>query len=201
MDPKKQPSGRDSLPNAPSRWRFGVGHLLLLAMHLGLLLGLINWLGFSGFFLFVLFWITWRLYWGNQQTALRVLRLLTFYGILSLTTLPLKNAWWIGEMPMFVLPQTPKTQLANELRRTMVTHLLGPMGLSRGSFSPDWTLVRPYALALVYLVPLIVWMLLIARRTGINSPYCYWILVVLLLALADYLTTLTFANGPGLSFY
>lgn len=189
------------MPDKPSRWQFGLRDLLVATMHVCLLMGMGAWLGFSGVTLYVLLLITWRLYWGDERTHLRMLKLLAAYAVLSMATLPLKNEWWVGEMPMFVLPQTPKTQLASDVRRILIFDVVRPLGLSRGSFSPDWSLVRPYALAIVYVVPLAVWLTMIGRRTKFRPPHGWWALGVVVLAAADYCMTYVYSHGPGVSFY
>ncbi len=189
------------MPENPSRWRFGLRDLLVATIHVCLLMGMGAWLGFVGVTLYVLLLITWRLYWGDERTHLRVLKLLVGYAVLSMATLPLKGAWWIGELPVFVLPQVPKTALASDVRRILISDVVRPLGLSRGSFSPDWSMMRPYALAIVYIVPLAVWLTMIARRTKLRPPYRWWALAVVLLALADYAMTYYFSQSPGVSFY
>lgn len=183
------------------RWKFSLRQLLAVTVHIAGFLGLTKGLGFLGFSLWLLLFITWKLFRGDEQTHLLILKTLAAYSVLSIMTLPLMDAWWIGELPMFALPQVPKTGIADEVRRAMVMHLLGPLGLSRGSFSPDWTLARPYALAVVYMVPLAVWLTMIARRTGMQPPHRYWAIAVVVLAIIDYAMTLLLAGGPGLSIY
>ena len=189
------------MPEPNQRWKFSLRQLLVVTVHVAIFLGLTKGLGFLGFSLWLLLFIAWKLFWGDEQTHLRVLKVLAAYGVLSIITLPLIDVWWIGELPMLALPQVPKTGIADELRRAMVMHLLGPLGLSRGSFSPDWTLARPYALAVVYVVPLTVWLTMIARRTGMQPPHRHWAIAVVVLAIIDYAMTLLLASGPGLSIY
>src|SRR5215207_2597470 len=80
-----------------------------------------------------------------------LLRSISAYFLLSSLTIPFMNAIWIGELPVIALVQVPKTEIANRIRHLMSMQLLGPLGLSRGSYSPDWMLARPWALAVVYL--------------------------------------------------
>ena len=183
------------------RWNFSLSQLLVVTTFAGLFFGLIAWQGSVGFTLWLVLLITWKLLRGDERTHLRVLKVLAAYGVLSIVTLPLKSEWWIGEFPVFLSPQAPKAAVASEVRRAMVRHVMRPMGLSQGSASPDSTFARPYALAVVYVVPLAVWLAMIARRTRLKPPHRYWAIAVVVLALADYVMTLKWAGGPGLSIY
>src|SRR3954468_21215999 len=80
------------------------------------------------------------------------LRVLTAYFVVSIITLPFLDALWLGELPLPGIVQLPKTAFAGWLRTAVVMPALGPLGRSRGSFSPDYMTARPYALAIAYLV-------------------------------------------------
>lgn len=189
------------MPEPKQRWKFSLSQMLTLTAFTALFLGLIAWRGGTGFTLWLVLLITWKLYRGDERTHLRVLQVLAAYGVLSMATLPLKDAWWVSEIPLFVLPQTPKTAAADEVRYAIVRHLLRPMGKVRGSYSPYRKMARPYALAVVYVVPLAIWLTMIARRTKLKPPHRYWMIAVVVLAVADYVETLLLAGGPGLSIY
>lgn len=189
------------MPKTKQRWSFSLGQLLTLIAYVALFFGLVALQGTTGFTLWLILMITWLLIRSDDRTHLRVLQLLVAYGLLSITTLPLKSEWWFGEIPVFALPQSPKTSIASEVRSLIVSHLLGPLGLSQGSASPDYTFARPYALAVVYLLPLAIWLPLIARETRLRTPHRHWVIAVVLVAMTDYVMTLKWAGGPGLSFY
>src|SRR4051812_844377 len=84
--------------------------------------------------------------------------LLSFVGycVLSCLTLPLIGRVWLDELPVLAAIQLPKIAVANWLRTHIVMEAMKLLGSSRGSFSPDYILARPYALALVYLIPMAV---------------------------------------------
>src|SRR4028119_924563 len=72
----------------------------------------------------------------------------TAYFVASILTLPFLDALWLGEVPVLALVQVPKTAFAGWLRTDVVMPAIVALGQSRGSFSPDYLLARPYALAL-----------------------------------------------------
>ena len=126
---------------------------------------------------------------------------LLVYFVISLVTLPFLDALWFGELPVLALPQLPKTLLAGWLRTGVVMPVIRAAGLSSGSFSPDYLLARPYALAIAY--GLVVGPVLGVSRwceRG-NAPSRRWVWAILIAAVADYGTTLWLAGGPGLSIY
>ncbi len=75
------------------------------------------------------------------------------------------------------------------------------LGLSRGSFSPDYILARPYALAIAYLIPLGILLATLWVRKRLAPPYRHWTIALILVAIVDFCFTLTFAGGPGSSIY
>ena len=79
--------------------------------------------------------------------------------------------------------------------------LMGPFGLSRGSFSPDYAMARPYALAIAYLIPLGVLLPVLWVRTRMAPPFGRWTCVLIIIALLDFFLTLVFAGGPGFTIY
>ena len=129
-----------------------------------------------------------------------LLNLLAAYFVLSSLTLPFIGEWWLGSIPPFALIQVPKTEPADWLRTDAVMPAIRRLGVSRGSFSPDYTLARPYALAIVYVVPFapaaVVWF-----RTRPARRFRRLILVVLVLGVVDYAMTLVFAESRSLTIY
>jgi len=102
------------------------------------------------------------------------LRSLLVYCAVSILTLPFINRVWFGEIPVIALIQVPKTRFVGWLRTDVVMPVIRMLGLSRGSFSPDYLLARPYRA---------------------------WCIALLLAAAIDYCLTLALAGGPGLSIY
>lgn len=76
------------------------------------------------------------------------------YCIISILTLPLMNALWLGEIPLLALIQIPKISIAGWLRTEVVMEAIKALGCSKGSFSPDYSTARPYGLGLAYSIPL-----------------------------------------------
>ena len=130
-----------------------------------------------------------------------VLQAVAAYFVASILTLPFLNAIWLGEVPLLALVQLPKVVLAGWLRTDVVMPAIGALGLSRGSFSPDYGMARPYALALAYLVVLGV-LFGTLRITGrMPRARFRWACVTLLVAAVDFAFTLWFADGPALTIY
>lgn len=83
------------------------------------------------------------------------LRWATRYLLVSVVSLPFVGEVWLGELPLFAVWQLPKLAVANWLRVDVVMAFIRWAGWSSGSFSPDYILARPYALALLYVIPLL----------------------------------------------
>jgi len=130
-----------------------------------------------------------------------LLKSLAGYFALSLATLPLLNAFWIGELPVLALVQLPKIAVASWLRREVVMEAIRLLGLSRGSASPDLLLARPYGLAPVYLFPVGVTLAVTWARTRLRPPYRKWCVIVICLAVADFVATLVLGAGRSLTIY
>ena len=131
-----------------------------------------------------------------------LLRIFVAYFVISILTLPLLDAWWIGELPVLALVQLPKISLANWIRTELVMAAVRKLGLSRGSFSPDFSMARPYALAIVYSVPVGILLAVIrVRRTRLAPKNRRWRWAVLIAAVIDFAFTLFFASGHSLTIY
>jgi hypothetical protein len=194
------------VPNPPELPRtrfpqFGLKRLLMWPLYVGLALALIKWLGLAEFIILAMFAAPLLVCFRRPNPDLAVLKCSVLYGIMSMLSLPFLNSLWFGEIPVVTVVQVPKITFAIWLRNVMVMDLMTPLGLSRGSFSPDWTAARPYALAVAYLVPLTILLAVVWRRTRFAPPIRVWIWMLLLVAFADFLMTLRFANGPGLTIY
>jgi hypothetical protein len=130
-----------------------------------------------------------------------VLQLLWAYFLASIVTLPFIDSWWVGEIPMLALIQLPKTALAGWLRTDVVMPLIKSLGLSRGSFSPDYGMARPYAMVLAYAIVLGVALLALRMTRQITMSSRLWIWITLAAAVIDCACTLWLARGPGLTIY
>ena len=126
--------------------------------------------------------------------------LIGYFAVCSVT-IPFINAWWLGELSVLAVIQLPKIVLAGWLQTEIVMKAIRLLGLSYGSFSPDYSMARPYGLALAYLIPLGIalsafWL----RKRGAQSRlWLGWALVAV--ALVDYGMTLIFAHQRFLTIY
>lgn len=185
----------------PARWRFSLRGLLLLTLSVAVCLGLGARWGVVGFLWAVVLVVPLWLLRSGPKASIRAMRVLVLYGAASIFTLPMLDWFWIGELPVLALVQLPKTMLASAARYFAVTQLMGPLGVSQGSFSPDWSLARPYALAFAYIVPLVWLLTAVGIRTRFRPPCRAWACVLLVVATIDFALTLALAGGPGLSIY
>jgi hypothetical protein len=153
-----------------------------------------------------LLWFGWSLYGtlaGPPESVFyrRLMIFLTGYYLLSTTTLPFLDSWWIGEIPPLALIQLPKLSVAEQLRSGAVLQLLSRVVGSLGSYSPDFHRARPYALAIVYVVPLLsLWAVLLLRSRHVG-PYRTRFLVLSVSALLDFAATLALGSTRTFSLY
>lgn len=139
----------------------------------------------------------------NRQSTLfkRILLAFMIYSVLSMATIPFIDSIWLGEIPLLAIIQCPKTMPANLIRSYYASDLAKIIGTSKGSFSPDYLAVRPYALLAVYLLPLSAliggYVLLIKNKKGTGK----YLIALILLSVLDYFCTLHFAHTPGLTIY
>ena len=136
----------------------------------------------------------------RDWTAL-LLKVMVFYGLVSIVTLPFLGAIWWNELPVLSVFQAPKLIVADWLRSGVVMDAIKILGFSSGSYSPDHARAGPYALAITYLVPLVAVLGLVWFRTRMVRPYRGWTLVLLGVAVLDFILTLVFRSRPGLSIY
>jgi hypothetical protein len=141
--------------------------------------------------------------WVTPEARFYVLALKCFVAhcVVSVLTLPFIDELWLGEVPVLVVVQTAKTALAGWLRTEVVMRAIAALGLSRGSYSPDYAAAGPWALAIVYLAPLAVLLGLLWVRTRPAQPVRFWACLLLVAAAVDFCFTLRFASGPGLTIY
>ncbi len=90
---------------------------------------------------------------------------------------------------------------ANLIRSYYAADLAKMLGISKGSFSLNYIVARPYALLAVYLLPLSAlisgYALFIKNKKEIGK----YLIALLLLSVLDYFCTLHFAHTPGLTIY
>ncbi len=188
----------------PRPWQFSLGRLMVIILVIAVLLALVRWWGMAGWIALVTFVVFAVPIWLRRRGTpadLVLLKSLIVYGIVSALTLPFLNALWLGEIPLLALIQIPKVEFVHWLRRNLVMVAIHRLGLSRGSFSPDYNLARPYALAITYLIPLSILLTTLWVRKRMVPPYRRWTTVLILVAILDFCFTLFFAGGPGLSIY
>jgi hypothetical protein len=138
---------------------------------------------------------------ASHRICLLFLKLLIAYLVISIVTLPFLNAFWIGELPVFALIQVPKIELALFVRVHIVMEALKPLGLSRGSFSPDYIRAGPYALVITYLSLLLLIVAGVWRLTRMRAPFLRLTLILIALAIVDFFCVLFFSRGPSLTIY
>lgn len=126
---------------------------------------------------------------------------LVLYFVVSMAALPFLNAIWVAEIPVLAIFQLPKLQLAGWLRTDLVMPAIKAVGLSRGSFSPDFVLARPYALAIAYGIPVLGLVAVAMVRSKLTRSSRFWVIVLLALAVVDYTLTLKFTVQPALTLY
>ncbi|MCA9240174.1 MAG: hypothetical protein KDA37_08245 [Planctomycetales bacterium] len=135
-----------------------------------------------------------------HDAILWLLRLTSAYLALSIVTFPFVNVWWVGELAPLAALQFPKLSFAGWLRTSVVMPLISRLGLSRGSFSPDYITAGPYALVLAYVIPLagILVVLLASRR--LQKVHLVWLAVVAVAAVIDFFVV-QLLSSRGLSLY
>jgi hypothetical protein len=129
------------------------------------------------------------------------LKLLITYCVVSSLTIPFAGLLWLGEVPLLALVQLPKIGIAEWLRSGPVMGAIRSLGLSGGSFSPDYILARPYALALVYLLPLIGLAVVLRLREGRTGSLRPMTLALTGVAVLDYVLTLVFGSCRSFTIY
>jgi hypothetical protein len=137
----------------------------------------------------------------RRSVFVAVLWFFVGYWVLSCVTLPFLDKFWFGEIPLLAIFQIPKIAVADWLRMNVVMKWIEILGLSSGSFSPDYILARPYALALAYLV-LVAVLGAFARVSRFRLAEQRRVVgAFFLMAIVDYFMTLGLAGGPGFSIY
>jgi hypothetical protein len=123
------------------------------------------------------------------------------YCIISILMLPLMNALWLGEIPILALIQLPKVAVASWLREHVVMEMIKMLGWSKGSFSPDYIMARPYGLGLAYSIPLILVSLSLLLPGCSAGRHRRLTLILFAALLVDGVFTYFFTNRRSFSLY
>jgi hypothetical protein len=132
---------------------------------------------------------------------LRGLKIGIGYCLASIATLPFVNAIWIGELPVLALIQVPKTLVAHWLRKEVVMEAIKVLGLSKGSFSPDYIMARPYGLGLAYSIPMILVALSLLIPACSTRRHWWWAGLFLALLMVDGVVTYFLADRRSPTLY
>lgn len=123
------------------------------------------------------------------------------YCIVSVVTLPFVGDVWFGEVPLLAFIQIPKLPLAGWMREHIVMDAIKLLGLSKGSFSPDFITARPFGLGLAYSIPIIVVSLSLLIPGCSSSRHRRWALIFFTALMADCVFTHIFASTRSLTLY
>lgn len=206
MDSNHTAPGKESAAEPPpsrplGRFQFGLDRLMGVTLAVAVFLAVLRWWGMAGFVTLMFLAVPLCLSRRGVPADLLLLKSAAIYCFVSVLTLPLWKEWWLGELPPLAIFQLPKVEFAKWLCERMVMSVMGPLGLSRGSYSPDYIAARPYALAIAYLVPLVVLLAIVWLRRRRVAPYLRWTCVLLVAAVVDFVFTLVFVGGPGPTLY
>jgi hypothetical protein len=123
------------------------------------------------------------------------------YCAVSIATIPFAGAIWIGELPLLAVIQLPKITVAGWLRQHVVMEAIKSLGFSKGSFSPDYIMARPFGLGLAYSIPIIIVSLSLLIPACSSWRHRRLALVFFACLMVDCLFTYLFANRRSLSLY
>jgi hypothetical protein len=142
-----------------------------------------------------------RWQWISGMMKPRLLKAGLSHFVISAVTLPFLDKLWISEFPLLALIQLPKVALAHWCQYELVMKGMHIAGLSRGSMSPDLIASRPWGLLLAYVLALVPVFVVVWLRTRMSPPYGRAALLLAVAAVVDFVATLLWAGGPGLSIY
>jgi len=135
------------------------------------------------------------------DSVFALLKFSVFACLFSSATVPFVDTVWLGDLPFMAIFQLPKLGCARWMIAEVVMPGMKYFGVSSGMYSPDYISARPYALALVYLLPLAGVILLVRIRRGFIAPYRAWVWGLVLAAVVDFFLTMYFRAQPGLTIY
>jgi hypothetical protein len=130
-----------------------------------------------------------------------VLKVGIAYSLLSIVTLPLVGSVWLGEIPLLASIQVPKLFVADWFRSDVVMRAIKVLGFSKGSFSPDYIMARPYGLGLAYSVPLILVSLSLLIPACASRRHRRLALIFFAVLIVDGFCTYFFARQRSLTLY
>lgn len=130
-----------------------------------------------------------------------LLQIIAGYLVVSSVAMPFVGLFWLGELPVLALIQVPKLWLATWLRTHVVMPAISALGLSAGSFSPDYLMARPYGVLLAYLIAATILAGLLTTCQQPRTTIWKWYLVVVALMTVDALVILAFGSTRSLSMY
>jgi hypothetical protein len=123
------------------------------------------------------------------------------YCLVSILTLPMVIKVWFGEVPVLAVIQMPKLLIASWMRQHIVMEAIKSLGLSKGSFSPDFIMARPFGLGLAYSVPIILVSLSLLIPACATRIHRQWALIFFVTLMVDYVFTYIFAARRSLTLY
>jgi hypothetical protein len=121
------------------------------------------------------------------------------YYLLSALSLPLVNKIWFGEVPPLSIIQLPKSFLKSVAHDVLMSAMNG-LGLSRGSFSPDYMATHGWAMGIMTVAPALLLVLVLARLRRLPNKRRL-ILAVLVCAVMDAVVTFLFDNVSSLKLF
>ena len=122
-----------------------------------------------------------------------------FYYAASAATLPFANTWWVGEVPVLSLIQTPKAILLSAIHQPLF-HIFGSSNLSHGSHSPDYMTTHGWAMVVMLTAPALVLVAVLFYQLSAPTRR-RWIAFLVLLAALDGVTTMLFENYSNLKLF
>ena len=109
--------------------------------------------------------------------------LVAYFGV-SAVTFCFIDRWWLGELPPLVLIQLPKIFTFQQCQALLLKAVAWG-GVSTGSASPDYLMVRPYAFTLMYVLLLTlaygVSRTLVKESCRTHTKLLVWVLVAAML--------------------
>ena len=128
-----------------------------------------------------------------------MLTMLIGYYVLSCVTLPLADKFWLGELPVFAIPQLPKSWLFNVVRSQLID-LSHALGIGKNSRSPDLIAMTPWSFAIVFLAPTV--LAVLTTVTCRRLKKCWpWVWRLIAIATLDALVTVWFDQTSRLSIF
>jgi len=121
------------------------------------------------------------------------------YYAISALTLPFANAIWVGELAPLAFIQLPKA-ITKSLAHDTLMSVVNALGMSQGSFSPDYLATHNWAMGVMMAAPalLLVSVFMLVRRVSHRGTL---IAMVLIFASIDAIVTFWFDNAFHLKLF